>query len=251
MCVGAFIIARLSSTRLPQKNMQKIMGNPMIEMLVERVKASKTVDKIIITTSSTSSDDQLEELSENLGIGCYRGSLENIMIRIVNASKLHKCDTIIELLGDNPLVHSELIDDVIKYYREGEYDYAATVTKEYPFNRKKKLFPVGVRVQVYSIVAAEQYVKYPEYIKNENKHPSSYIFEHPDIFSIGYFEAKDKWAFMNRPNLNFAVNYHENLDMIRQIFEKCYSRNPNFSMNDVIQAVDLNQSLKLLMGNKP
>ena len=251
MSVGAFIIARLNSSRLPEKNIQRIMGRPMIELMVERMKAAKTVENIVITTSSLSSDDQLEELSKRLGISCYRGSLENIMDRIINAAKTYKCDTIVELLGDNPLVHSELIDDVVSCYFKNKYDYAATVTKEYPKSGNKCLFPVGVRVQVYSIKAAEQYAKYPEYINNEKKHPCSYIFEHPESFNVGYFEAKDKWCFLNHPNLNFAVNYQENFEMVRQIFENCYFENSNFSMNDIIETIDLNQDLKLLMGNKP
>ena len=251
MPVGAFIIARLNSSRLTEKHMRRIMGKPMIEMMVERVRAAKTVDNIVITTSNLSSDDQLEELSKKFGIYCYRGSLENIMDRIVNAAKTYECDTVVELLGDNPLVHSELIDEVVNYYFKNKYDYVATATNEYPISGKKYLFPVGIRVQVYSVNAAEQYIKYPEYINNENKHPCSYIFEHPESFNIGYLEAKDKWCFLNHPNLNFAVNYQENFEMVRQIFENCYFENSNFSMNDIMQTVDLNQDLKLLMGNKP
>jgi len=56
---------------------------------------------------------------------------------------------------------------------------------------------------------------------------------------------------LNCPNLNFAVNYYENFEMVRKIFENCYLNKANFSMNDIIETVDLNQDLKLLMGNKP
>ena len=90
MSVGAFIIARLNSSRLTEKNIRRIMGKPMIEMMVERVRAAKTVDNIVITTSSLSSDDQLEELSKNIGVGCYRGSLDNVMNRIVDAAKTYE-----------------------------------------------------------------------------------------------------------------------------------------------------------------
>ena len=105
MYVGAFIIARLSSTRLPEKNILSVMGKPMIEMMVERVKAAQTLDKVVIATSNLSSDDPFEDLSAKMAIGCYRGSLDHVMDRIVNASIAHECVTIVELLGDNPLVH--------------------------------------------------------------------------------------------------------------------------------------------------
>lgn len=251
MEIVAFLIVRLSSSRLSQKAMKKILGRPMIELMVERVKASRMVDKILIVTSSLSSDDPLEGLARRLRIGCYRGSLENVMDRICNAARTHNCDTIVELLGDNPLVHSELIDDVIRFYHAGNYDYAATVTKEYPVSElKKKLFSIGVRVQVYSKAIAEQYIKFPEYISNDDKHYGAYMFEHPDIFKVGYFEARGKWSFMNMPNLTFAVNYPKNFKLVSAIFEKNYPLEKNFSLNMVYSQLDEQRELYLLMGSE-
>ena len=55
--IGCLIIARLSSTRLPNKNILSFNGLPMILNLYNRIKKSKTVDKIIICTSNEQSDD--------------------------------------------------------------------------------------------------------------------------------------------------------------------------------------------------
>jgi len=59
MKIGAFLIARMSSTRLPGKSMMKILGQPMIALMAERVKASKRLDEVVITTSEETSDDPL------------------------------------------------------------------------------------------------------------------------------------------------------------------------------------------------
>ncbi len=249
MTIGAIIVARMGSARLPGKNMMKIMGAPMAELMVERVAASKLVDKIVIATSSDQSDNALENLANRLGIGCYRGSLLNVMERIYGACVACGCDNIVELLGDNPLVHSDLIDDVISFYLNGKYDYAATLTKEYPVEQRNlKLFSVGLRVQVYSKVVAGQYSKYPEYIRNESKHPCAYIFDNPDVFRVGYFEAKDKWGFMNSPELTFAVNYQKNFDLIKAIFEKNYANDKNFTLNKVYKQLQEDKLLYSLMG---
>jgi len=58
------------------------------------------------------------------------------MQRISCAADYYDCDTIIEILGDNPLVHSKLIDDVIQYYLKGKYDYCATITSETYFKHQ-------------------------------------------------------------------------------------------------------------------
>ncbi len=249
MLIGAFLIARMDSTRLPGKCMIKICNKPLMELMVERVKSSRLIDKIIIATTSNLSDIPLEELAKKLNISSYRGSPENVMERICTAAKESECEIIVELLGDNPLVHSELIDDVITFYKEGSYDYAATVTKEYQLpDSSLNLFSIGIRIQVYSRSAAEQWINYKSYLKSKNKHPSSYIFEHPEDFKIGYFEAKGKWEFMNRPNLSFAVNYRKNFHLIQAIFNRNYLKDKNFSLKKVYAQLDKEKSLYDFMG---
>ena len=248
MTTGVFIIARLSSTRLPAKNMMPILGKPMIHHLVERVAEAKTVDRIVITTSTLPSDDPLEILAKEIGVDCFRGDLDNIMERIVGAANYFNCDTVVEILGDNPLVHSSLIDDVVGLYHSKKSQYAATITKEYfPQGEGMSLFALGLRVQVYSTEVAEQYVKYPGYI-NSDRHPCAFIFDNPDIFDVTFLEARGKWGFMNRPVLNFAVNYQKNFDLVNRLYEKNYNSNRNFDLQTVFRQLDEDVELYQLFG---
>lgn len=248
MTIGIILVARLSSSRLPQKNILPIEGKPMIQHLAERVANVKSPSKIIIATSDLPSDDPLEELAKNIGINCYRGSLNNVMERITGAAEKYQCNTIVEILGDNPLVHSELIDDVIELYENNNYDYAATVTSEYsPYDNNLTPFSIGLRVQVYSIESARKYVNYPEYIES-NKHPCAYIFENPKIFNIGFLEAIGKWSFMNKPKLNFAVNYPKNFELVKKFFEKNYPIDNQFSLSSIYEQLDKDQELYQLFG---
>jgi len=248
MSVAALLVARLSSTRLPQKNILPVSGKPMIQQLAERVSRAKLVDKVIIATSNLESDDPLEELADQIGIGCYRGDLDNVMERIVGAAEKYNCDTIVEILGDNPLVHSELIDDVIELYINDNLDYAANITTEYaPHCDGMELFSIGLRVQVYSKEVADKYTQYPEYPDN-GRHPCAYIFDNPDVFKVGYIEAKGKWSFMNRPALNFAVNYPKNFKLTERLYEKNYPQDENFDLESVYRQLDEEVELYELFG---
>ena len=248
MTVGALLIARLSSTRLPQKNILHFVGKPMIQLLAERVAKSKLVSKVIIATSNLPSDDPLEELANDIGLGCYRGSLDNVMERITGAAEKYDCETIVEILGDNPLVHSDLIDDVVELYNSNNLDYAASVTREYiPHSENKLLFSIGLRVQVYSLDAAKKYNCYLEYPDN-GRHHCAYIFDHPDKFSVDYLEAKGRWSFMNRPALNFAVNYPKNFELTKRIYEENYSKDNNFPLELVYEQLDEEPDLYQLFG---
>jgi spore coat polysaccharide biosynthesis protein SpsF (cytidylyltransferase family) len=248
MIIGALIVARLSSSRLPQKNILPILGKPMIQHLAERISKSKYIDKIIFATSNLESDDPLEELAKNMGIGCYRGDLDNVMERICGAAESFRCDTIVEILGDNPLVHSDLIDDVINLYLTNKLDYAANITKEYaPYIHQKKLFSIGLRVQVYSSKIARQYIDFPEYLEN-GKHPCAFIFDNPDRFNIGFIEAIGKWSFMNFPELNFAVNYPKNFDLVKKIYEKNYHVDNYFNLEAIYHQLENEPELNKLFG---
>ena len=250
MTIGAFLIARLSSSRLPNKNILPVVGKPLIELLSERVKSSKLISKVIIATSDLESDDPLEELANKIGLLCYRGSLNNVMERITKAAEKFECDTIVEILGDNPLVHSELIDNVIDVYLSKQADYAATLTKEYDVSHShRKLFSVGLRVQVYSLKVAQRYINFPEYLSN-GRHPSAFIFDNPQTFSVKFLEAVDKWSFMNKPDLNFAVNYNKNLELVKKIFEENYTRERNFPLNWVYKQLESNKDLLRLLGGE-
>lgn len=248
MTIGALIVARLSSTRLPKKNILPIVGKPMIQHLAERISKSKYIDKIIIATSNLESDDPLEELAREIDIGCYRGNLNNVMQRICGASDLFGCQTIVEILGDNPLIHADLIDDVIELFIKEKLDYAANITKEYiPHIKNKTLFSVGLRVQVYSRYVAMKYTDYTDYPEN-GKHPSAFIFDHPDKFKVGYLEALGKWSFMNFPDLNFAVNYPKNFELVDKIYKKNYPNDNNFNIEAIYEQLENEPELSKLFG---
>lgn len=246
---GAIIVARLSSSRLPKKNIMPIVDKPMIEHLIERVGQSKRSLKIIIATSDEKSDDPLQELANKNGIYCYRGSLNNIMQRIVGAANEFNIKNIIEILGDNPLVHGNLIDDVINIFEREKCDYAATATKEYDLlDESIKKFSVGVRVQIYRTKIGQKFNDFPEYINNEAKHPCSFIFDNPEKFSVKFLEAKDDWQFLNKPDLNFAVNYPKNFQFVKSIFETLYPKNQFFCLDEMFKYLETNQQLFQLLG---
>lgn len=249
MSVGAFIVSRLSSTRLPQKALMEILGKPMIERLIGRVRRARSIDKVVVATSREPSDDPLEALAARIGVACHRGSLPDIMERVRGAAEANSCDTIVEILGDNPLVHGELIDDVVSLCQKGGYDYCASVTREYPeAEAGRKLFALGIRVQVYSLDVARRHKDYPGYLEAGEKGSTAYIYEHPQAFRLGFLEATGRWASLSRPDLNFAVNYRKNFEMVSRIFERLHSQDPDFPLQKVIELYDRDKALPPLMG---
>ena len=248
MKVTALIAARMGSSRLPGKVMMPILGKPMLERMIERVRHSRYVNQIVVATTDLPEDAAIETLATRCGIECFRGSAQDVLGRINEAAAAYAAEVVVEMLGDNPLVHADLIDEVIEFYKKGRSDYVANVTSEYPHARANiKKFPIGIRVQVFPLSVLNRCARLA-HDPRHREHSTSFIYEHPEVFRLGYFEAKGRWRDLNRPSLTFAVNYQENLEMIRRIFERCYPIDPNFPLSAVIHTLESDSPLRHLMG---
>ena len=53
------IQARMGSTRLPGKVLAEVNGKPLIDILINRLKAAKKEDQIVMATTDDTSDDVL------------------------------------------------------------------------------------------------------------------------------------------------------------------------------------------------
>jgi len=245
----AVIAVRLGSSRLPGKAMLPVLGRPMIERMVERIARSKYVgNTIVLATTNDESDTPLEELARQLGIHCFRGDEDNVLNRIFSAVSQFGGGPIVELLGDNPLVHSDLIDETIEFFYSGGFAYTATVTNEYPHaDPALKRFPVGIRVQVFSWETLSKTEKAVTQSKHK-EHSTSYIYENPENFKLGYLECSGKWEEIGYPEFTFAVNYEQNFELISVIFEELYPEDPNFSLQKAVAIVKNKPDLLSLMG---
>ena len=85
--IAAIIQARMSSTRLPGKVMKPILGKPMFWHLISRIKRCKTLDDIILATTSSKSDDRLYRFAKRMGIKVYRGKKDDVLDRYYQAAK--------------------------------------------------------------------------------------------------------------------------------------------------------------------
>lgn len=245
--ITALIAARMGSSRFKGKTLADLHGEPMLKRLIERIKKSQYVDNVIVATTFLQEDRAIEEWCEKNGVGCFRGSDADVLGRLNSAARHFKASNIAEILGDNPLVHSSMIDSAVELFFKDKLAYVATLTNEYPKAEPGlKKFPIGVRVQVFSIETLNKCAELAK-LDHYREHATSFIAKNPEIFSTGFIEAKDEFAGSNRPELTFAVNLMKNLELIRNIFKVCYGENSNFTVETAIETFDKNPQWHPLM----
>lgn len=216
MKVVGLLVARLGSTRLPRKALKPMAGKAMIERLADRVTAAKSLDALAVATTTLPEDADLCAWAASRGLQSFRGSPDNVSLRMSQAAEALGADAVVELLVDNPLIPADMVDATVGLLRGGA-DYAATVTKEYPKESARRLFPIGVRVQAYSRAAAAAWSDYPDMVGGPLG-TTAFIYQNPERFRLGFVEADGPWRSCSYPDWTFAVNYQRNFELNEKIF---------------------------------
>ena len=85
--VLASIQCRLGSKRLPGKILKKIENKTILEILLNRIKKSKQINKIIVNTSTSKQDDLIVEFCKKRKIEVFRGDEKRVFDRIKDLIK--------------------------------------------------------------------------------------------------------------------------------------------------------------------
>ena len=122
--IPVLIQARQSSSRLPSKVMTPFCAEmKMIEFQYMRLK--QKFDNVIVATSIDHSDNDMCEYLKYKGISYYRGSLNNVMQRLIDCYDINACSTdewFVRVGGDDPLVCTEGIELMVKQIEEQRLD---------------------------------------------------------------------------------------------------------------------------------
>lgn len=227
----AIIEARMKSSRLPGKVLKPILGRPMLEHLAERLKRCRCLNNVIIATTDSDSDDPIEALAKRLGVGCFRGSEEDVLDRVLSAVREYQADVIVEITGDCPLVEAEKIDQMLQSYNHLDYDFMA--------NRLDGSYPPGLGLRIFKRETLER-VDSMTRDSIDREHVTLYVWEHPELFTIYHFQNNLNPRYWD---IRLTVDNEEDFALIERIFEELYPKNPNFGLYDIIDLLELHPEL--------
>ena len=190
-----------------------------------------------------SKDDAIQEICLKKGVTCFRGSEQNVLERVLRAAEGSSIQNIVELHGDNPFLDPQLIDESIKIFMKGHYDYLT--------NTLKKTFPQGTRIQIFPTKKLKEVSEITS-DPSVQEHVSLYFYENPSKYKIFNLEANRD---MRRPELRLTVDTIEDFNFIESIYKRIEDKKlkPNFSIKEVIKIIDEN-NLKILnrdISSKP
>jgi len=183
----------MSSSRLPGKVLLDIAGRPMLQHVFERTMKSKSIDEVVLATTTDPSDDILEQFCHKQGVPCYRGSLPDVLDRFYQCSIKFHADVIIRLTADCPLIDPDLIDLTMTAFLGGSLpnnpSYISQLSDNsprspYPFhftaNRLpppwKRTLPIGLDVEICTFDALERAWREANQLY-QREHVMPYLYE--------------------------------------------------------------------------
>lgn len=219
---GAIIQARTGSTRLPNKVLLKLQGKSVLEHVVQRVKRSKKIDKVVVATTTKKEDDRIVNICKKLNIDYFCGSEEGVLDRYFQTARLFHIDPIVRITADCPLIDPDIIDKVIDFYYKGKYDYVS--------NSHPPTFPDGMDVEVFSFKSLQEAWERATLPEERGEFVTVYILRNPQIFKIGNFLNKEDLY-----SLRLTLDGKKDLILIRKIYKELYKKNKNFSLIEILE----------------
>tara|TARA_B100000959_G_C14753451_1_gene530182 strand:+ start:68 stop:814 length:747 start_codon:yes stop_codon:yes gene_type:complete len=233
--IAAIIQARLGSTRLPKKIIKKVNKNEtVLEYLVNRLKKSSKIKKIIVATTKNPLDDKIESLCIKKNIFCFRGSERDVLSRYYVCAKKFKVETIIRVTSDCPLIDPKIIDKTINLFNKKKLDYCSNTSPII-----KPMWPDGSDVEVFSFNALKKaYLKCHD--KHFREHVTFFFWKKKKLmFKIDQLRNKFNWS-----NYRFTLDYKEDFYVIKFIINQLEKKKIFGYTHQIIKILKKNKKIK-------
>lgn len=180
-------------------------GLNTLELMVLRLSRSRRLGRIIVATTTGEEDDVVAQLCERIGIPCFRGAPADVLDRYYRCAEAFDArSTLVRLTGDCPLHDPVVVDQVIAFFDEGGFDYAA--------NTHPPTYPDGLDVEVFTFAALEAAWRQAILI-TDREHVTHYLYTHPNEFRIGNLTGLDDYSA-----LRWTLDEANDLEFLRKVY---------------------------------
>lgn len=220
----------MTSSRLPGKMILPMAGEPVLGILIDRLKLVPELNGIILATTVNAADDVLEEIARRRGVDVYRGSESDVLGRVRNALDQAGADVCVEITGDCPLVDPAIVSQLIAEFlhTRGHNVYLANTTGP------DLGAPHGLDVQVFEAGALRR-------IEEESCDP-----EAREHVSIPFYRDGASTVWMPRFVSHFpaelcrrvwlSLDYQEDYELIRSVHKELLATGIGYGAQAMIDA---------------
>ena len=195
--------------------------NTILFYVVNQLKHSKKINRIIVATTNQTEDDIISSHAKIMKVNLFRGNALDVLDRYYQCAKNFSSQTIVRITADNPLIDPIIVDSVIEQFIKNSFDYIS--------NAKPRTFPYGTEVEVFSFHALKKAwnnAKKP----SEREHVTPYFHNQKKKFKISNITHSENISY-----LRWTVDRENDLKFVRKIVSKIKKR--PILMTDIIKLI--------------
>jgi len=231
--IKVIIQARLGSKRFPKKVLKKLADKSLIQILHARLKQSKLLSDIIFAIPDSNENDGLEKAIIDLEASFYRGDELDVLNRYFMTAKEFKCEHIVRITADCPLIDPDILDEMLIKYSENNFDYIS--------NTNPPSFPDGFDIEIFSFDALSR-AHANAVDHHDREHVTPYIRRDRINRTYNYQSIQDN------SELRLTVDEIEDLELLEAL-AKYTDDIVNIKYGEVLSILDKNPELKEINNN--
>jgi len=217
--IPIIVTARMTSQRLPGKPLRLIAGKPIVQHVIENLTHVDGRPEIVLATSVEADDTPLAEWCARHGHACFRGPLDDLAARVIEAAKNRGAEAFVRVSGDSPLIDPILISRALQLYA-----LVDLVT-----NVQLRTFPKGCSVEVIRIAALlEQLRRYAR--DQDREHVTTALYRHPEEIRIVNFTSGAPVG-----HIQLSVDTVEDFQIVERLLENADSRSHPLSWHEAVE----------------
>lgn len=215
------IQARMGSTRLPGKVMMDVDGRPLLAYLVDRVAKARSLDAILVATTTSARDNIIIEECERRGIANFRGSEFDVLGRYVSAARACDAEIIVRITADNPFTDPGSIDYVVDAVASDAAEYA--IEMNLPVGTASEALTWQTLSFIDSVANTQRWREHVTLFAKENRH----------AVRCAFLPAR---TGCNRPDLSFTVDTPDEYRYVKSLAAGLPSE--DFQLKKLIEFAD-------------
>jgi len=231
MKVIGVIQARMNSERLPGKIFAKVVGDETLLSLIWRRISEVEIEWWLATTNSPA-DDITEIWGRSNGLNVFRGDEEDVLSRFVAIASNSKCDWMVRITADNPLVEADTIRKLI--YQASTAPQGTDVIGEKLVERD---FPLGYIPEI---------VRTNALLRIERELSKDVFYHRSNVTSALYPEKSQQFVsgeLPSRPEWRWTVDTILDLLMMRELFNGIGGEHTNPKYLELVDFLDSNEQI--------
>jgi spore coat polysaccharide biosynthesis protein SpsF len=220
--IVAIVQARLGSSRLPGKVLADIQGHPMLWHVVERARAARTLNEVVVATTTEPADDAIVSFCREHAVACFRGGEKDVLDRYYQAALQQEAQVVVRITSDCPMIDPEIVDKTVRGFLDAQPDYAS--------NTLVRTYPRGLDTEVMTFEALQR--AWSEAVHSyQRAHVTAYIYENPTKFRILPVIGET-----DHSEFRWTVDTAEDLEFVRAVYSSLGDE--RFSWRDALSLME-------------